>query len=210
MSQKRPLEQGMVLFHQKEYQRAEPYFRTALARHTENQLEIKFRLAFCLEMQGKFEESESLYLQVGTTDGPPSIVGDALYRIGWMAMTLKDHTKAISYYKKAIEILKKNPNAQNIFKDCIYWMALSYEVIGQVIKALSIYEQIETDDVWFWDVSFRKIKCFDKIGRYEDALACCRKYIDRYRSANNIKRSKELYPYIDRMKEQLEKLLSNK
>ena len=210
MAQNRSFEQGLEYFDKKEYEIAEAKFRMALDTLATGPIEIKFRLAFCLEMQGKFEEAESFYHQVGSSDGPPAIVGDALYRIGWMAMTLKDHEKAITYYKKAIEILKRSPNSFHILKDCSYWMALSYEVIGQVIKALNIYEQIETDDYWFWDVSYRKIKCFDKIGRYKDALSSCKAFEARYRSGNKIKRAKELYPSIKRIKEQLEELLLNK
>jgi tetratricopeptide (TPR) repeat protein len=210
MAQNRSFEQGLEYFDKKEYEIAEAKFRMALDTLATGPIEIKFRLAFCLEMQGKFEEAESFYHQVGRSYGPPAIVGDALYRIGWMAMTLKDHEKAITYYKKAIEILKKSPNSLHILKDCIYWMALSYEGIGQVIKALEIYEQIAIDDFWFWDVSYRKIKCFDKIGGYEDALSSCQAFEARYRSGNKIKRAKELYPSIKRIKEQLEELLLNK
>lgn len=207
MSQNRSLEQGLEYFEKKEYEIAEAKFRTALDTQATGRVEIKFRLAFCLEMQEKFEEAESFYYQVGTSDGPPAIVGDALYRIAWMAMILKDHVKAITYYKKAIEFLKESPSSRHIYKDCIYWMALSYEVMGRVIKALNIYEQIAIDDFWFWDVCYRKIKCFDKIGCYKDALVCCREFEARYRTESDVKRAKELYPGIKRIKEHLEELL---
>ena len=207
MSQERLLKQGIEHCHKREYESAETKFRAALDTYTENHVEIKFRLAFCLEMQEKLEASESLYLQVATADGPSSIVGDALYRIGWMAMNQKDHTKAISYYKEAATVLKDSPNAQHLYKECIYWLALSCEAVGQIIKALNIYERIATDNVWFWDVAYRKIKCFDTLGRYKDALACCRKFKDNHRAAGDAVRAKELYPSVDRIERQLDELI---
>ena len=207
MSQNLLLEQGLGHFKKKEYEKAEVKFRMVLDSQATDDTEIKFRLAFCLEMQGNFEEAESYYYQVGISDGPPEIVGDALYRIAWMAMNQKDHEKAITYYKKASEILKESPDSRHIYKNSIYWMALSHEVLGQTIKALNIYEQIANDDFWFWDVCDRKIKCFDKIGRYEDVLTCCRDFEDHYRAKSDVKRAKELYPGIKKVKEQLEKLL---
>ena len=94
MSQNLLLEQALGYFKKKEYKIAETKFRMAIDSQTTDDMEIKFRLAFCLEMQGKFEEAEPIYYQVGTSDGPPAIVGDALYRIAWMAMIFfKDHEK---------------------------------------------------------------------------------------------------------------------
>lgn len=207
MAQNFALEQGLEHFEKKEYEMAEAKFRMVLDSQDTDDTEIKFRLAFCLEMQGKFEEAESYYFQIGASDGPPAILGDALFRIAWMAMNLKDHEKAIIYYKKSSEILKESPDSRRIYKDAIYWMALSYEVLGQTIKALNIYEQIADDDFWIWDVCDRKIKCFDKIGLYEDALDCCREFEDHYKEKSDVKRAKELYPGIKKFKEQLEKLL---
>jgi len=44
-------------------------------------------------------------------------------------------------------------------------------------------------------------------GRYEDVLTCCREFEDHYGAEGDVKRAKELYPEIKRVKEQLEKLL---
>ncbi|MBU0987088.1 MAG: tetratricopeptide repeat protein [Proteobacteria bacterium] len=206
-TQTRALEKGFEYFENKQYALAEAEYRAALDTQAPDHIEIKFRLAFCLEMQDKCNEAESFYNQVETSGGPPAIVGDALYRIAWMAMTHKDHVKAIKYYTKALGILKDSPNSRRIYKDCIYWMALSYEVVGRVIKALDIYEQIAIDDFWFWDVCYRKIKCFDKIGRYQDALSCCQEFAARYQTKSDLKRAKELYPGIIKIKDQLEALL---
>ena len=207
MSQDPSLEQALEYINQKEYKLAEAKLRRSLDFQTNCNTEIKFRLAFCLEMQGRHEEAESLYIQVSTSKGPPEIVGDSLFRIAWMAMTLKkDHIKAIEYYQKAAEILIECPDSQKLYKDSIYWLALSHEVLGQIINALEIYERIAMDDFWFWDVCHRKVICLDKIGRFEDALMCCREFEDHYRKSEDAGRAIELYPVIKRIKSQLEKL----
>lgn len=207
MSQDLSLEQAIKYLNQKEYKLAEAKLRQAFDFHTNCNTEIKFRLAFCLEMQGKYKEAESVYLQVSTSYGPLEIKGDSLFRIAWMAMTLKkDHIKAIEYFKKAAEVLIQSPDSQKLYKDSVYWMALSHEVLDRIIDALDIYEQIAMDDFWFWDVCHRKIICLDKIGLYEEALACCKEFEDHYRTVGGTERAINLYPTIKSIKDQLEKL----
>lgn len=208
MSKNFSLEQAFESFNRKEYRLAETIFRDALNLHGGQNTEINFHLAFCMEMQGRYDEAESIYLQACSSNGPRGIVGNSLYRIAWMSMILNDHSKAITYYKKAAELLRDSPGSQKIYRDSIYWMALCHEVMGQVIKALEIYELITTDDFWFWDVCNRKILCLDRIGRYEDAMASCREFEERFRSGSKIKRAKELYPSVKGIKDQLEKLLA--
>lgn len=207
MKAKSSLAQGCEYFDNKQYGAAEEKLREALALEAPERAAILFRLAFCLEMQGRHEEAEALYSQVAAAGGPPALTGDALYRIGWMAMAAKDHAKALEHYKKASGIFKGAPASLPMYKEALYWMALSYENTGRCIKALSAYHLLENDALWFWDACFRKIKCFDKIGRYSDALTCCRAFESRYsQEAGAPVKARELYPHIKRIKEQLEKL----
>lgn len=209
MSRSLLLEQGFEHYKRKEFEKAEVRFREVLDSCVTDDPDLKFRLAFCLEMQGNFEEAESYYRQAGISNGPPAVVGNALFRIAWIAMNLRDHEKAVAYFRKAGEFLKKSPDSHHIYKEAIYWMALGYEVLGQSIKALGIYEKISEDDFWIWDVFNRKIKCFDKIGRYEEALACCLEFEEHYKKNSDSKRAGEIYPGIKNIMEQLEKLLSD-
>ncbi len=207
MSTQELVDAGCAYLERKDYRAAEDVFRRALDAHPSPPAEIQFRLAFCLEMQGAYADAESLYLQAAAADAPSALGGDALFRIAWMAQIVKDHPKAITYFQKASEVLQCAAGSGQL-AECLYRLALSHEAVGRIIKALAVYQRIENDTLWFWEVCYRKINCFDKIGRYGEALACCLEYEARYVSAPAGKRAQELYPGIKRMRQQLEQLLS--
>lgn len=200
-------DQCIALFDNKEYKRAEDCFRKLLKSEEPDFNEIKFRLAFCLEMQEKYEEAESFYIQAGSSESPPELTGDAFYRVGWMAMGQKDHSKAIHYFQRASEVLKESLRCQRIYRDSVYWLAISYEAAGQIIKAIKVYKQIENDPFWYRDVCYRKIKCYDKIGLYREALECCMKFEADYKPETAVKRATELYREIKKIKDQLTEIL---
>ena len=193
-------EQGVALLDKKEYGFAEALFRRLLATKPPDPTEIAFRLAFCLEMQESHGEAEQLYVQVASSGGSPAFVGDALFRIGWMAMNRKDHVKAVRYFKKAAFSLEGHPQLERIHKECLYWLGLCYEAIGQPINALSYYAIIASDTFWFWDVCYRKIHCFDKIGCYQEALDCCREFEQRLATQGKAESVQRLRAGVERFK----------
>ncbi|MBF0100148.1 MAG: tetratricopeptide repeat protein [Desulfobacterales bacterium] len=196
-------EQGLLHIEQKDYSQGEIQLREAL-QHEKNHphSEIVFHLAFCLEMQGHYEEAEMYYEQIELSEASLAIAGNTRFRMGWMSMISKNHVKALNYYKEALDLFEKDHHFTMI-KECMYWIAISYESIDQVLKALAYYERIADDNDWFWDVCYRKIKCFDKIGAYEKVLACCLEFETRYQMKNDIDRAIKLLPDVLRIKREL-------
>ena len=179
MAEKDSLGRGLYYFEEKEFKEAELWFRRALCSERYDTAETWFRLAFSLEMQGEQLEAKSWYERVAASGCSTSLIGDALYRNGWMAMQSKEHPSAIAYFSQALEVFQKG-DAPEQSSECLYWLALSYEAIGQVLKALDFYQQIREHDYWFFDVCYRRIVCLDKVGRYQEALDGCLEFEVRH------------------------------
>jgi ABC-type polysaccharide/polyol phosphate export permease len=79
-------------------------------------------------------------------------------------MNKSDHVFAIKYFTFALELLKKSEDIQDVYKECFYWLALSYESIEQYMLALDYYKKLDGDEKWADDVTFHKNICYEKIG----------------------------------------------
>lgn len=137
-----------------------------------------FQLGFSVEMQGRLEEAERLYQEIvaGTADEGGAEAGNAAFRIAWMAMHDSKHTKAAKWFDRSAQILERVPGGLELRQEAIYWLALSYEAMEQPLRALEWYATLLHSPNWFFDVSFRRGKCYDAIGEYEQALHCYRAF----------------------------------
>jgi len=169
----------------------------------------RFEEAFALESRGDESGAERGYQDVLRLS-PAGFAGAmARFRLGWLRMTRREPGSAVAWFDEAareFEALPDAPAHREMRAESLYWLALCRESIGEVLAAIDGYRQLTADPRWHLDAWFRMAICHDKVGRFSEALECCR-HFDQLRAAEPDRRV-DYWHQADSLRQQLERLLA--
>lgn len=161
------------------------------------------------ESQGELSEATRLYREIVVRKAPSELLGHALYRLGWISMEHKQFVDAADFFWQASEAFGGPQGSAELRVDSSYWAALCLEASGQIIRAVALYDKVAAEPSWYFDATYRRILCCDKLGLFQEALGCCHSFEQAFQQGKASERSIPLRAKVLNLKAQFERILNS-
>ncbi|MFD1553494.1 hypothetical protein DNU06_07415 [Putridiphycobacter roseus] len=138
---------------------------------------FKLRQAQLYSTTGKLKESLLILQQLEKLDPDnPEIY----LTIASIFSQLRDHSKSIKYYEKALDIEKLSGNLDEESIDIMLDLALEYENNNDIKGAIRILEELliisPDNESAIYEIAY----CYERIGDFDKCISCYKQYIDNH------------------------------
>ena len=138
---------------------------------------FELRKAQLFSTSGKLKES-LLILQNLEKIEPEN--AEVFLTIASIFSQLRDHSKAIKYFEKALEIEKLHGNYDGESHDIMLDLALEYENNNDFLGAIKVLEQIlvagPDNESAIYEIAY----CYERIGEFDKCISYYKQYIDNH------------------------------
>lgn len=172
-------QQALQYEREKDFTRAFNLFNECLEKQEYDRGDLLFHCGWCLEQEKNrdIRQALSFYCEAAEVSENITCKMNSLFRAGWLLMHEKEYHNAEKYYLRAVRLGDDNAVRDDIYRNSLYWLAVSQEAQGQYLQALRWHRVVQSiASALNPESRFREIHCLNQIGSYAEALDVCKTF----------------------------------